>query len=196
MDKGLHISSSTNSCVLVLIIIFDKTQFMKTIFLLTGTAFILMISCQEQQNCAETVGTPDGDSAALPEPNAYDSLLAHELGADEYGMKTYVMAFLKKGPNRDLDSAASADLQAQHMENINRMAEEGTLVLAGPFYGDGELRGIYLFDVATIEEAEALTNTDPAVQAGSLVMELQMWYGSAALMQVNAIHNTIAKQQH
>jgi uncharacterized protein len=177
-------------------LIFDKTPFMKSLLPVSMAALIAMISCQDQEKCVETVESTATDSVITEDPNAYDSLLAQELGADDYGMKTYVMAFLKKGPNRDLDSAASADLQAQHMENINRMAEEGTLVLAGPFYGDGELRGIYLFDVATIEEAEALTNTDPAVQAGSLVMELQMWYGSAALMQVNAVHNRIAKEQH
>lgn len=47
--------------------------------------------------------------------------------------------------------------------------------------------------VETVEEAEALTNTDPAIKAGSLVMELLPWYGSAALMKVNDIHGQIAK---
>ncbi|MBK6524270.1 MAG: hypothetical protein IPG07_01195 [Crocinitomicaceae bacterium] len=110
-------------------------------------------------------------------------------------MKTYVMAFLKAGPNRDLDSAEAVELQMGHMANINRLADEGKLVLAGPFYEDPEsdLQGIYIFNVSTIEEAEALTNTDPAIQAGSLVMDLQMWYGSAALMEVNAIHKRVAK---
>ena len=45
-------------------------------------------------------------------------------------------------------------------------------MLAGPFADDGVLRGIYVFDVATVAEAEALTKTDPAIQAGQLVMEL------------------------
>ena len=40
-------------------------------------------------------------------------------------MKKYVMAFLKKGPNRDLDSAHANELQIAHLKNINRMAEEG-----------------------------------------------------------------------
>jgi len=47
--------------------------------------------------------------------------------------------------------------------------------------------------VETVEEPEALTNSDPAIQAGSLVMELIPWYGSAALMEVNEIHQKIAK---
>jgi uncharacterized protein YciI len=74
------------------------------------------------------------------------------------------------------------------------MAEDGKLVLAGPFYGDGEIRGIYIFDVDSIEEAKALTETDPAIKAGSLEMELIKWYGTAALMEVNKISKTIAKK--
>ena len=109
-------------------------------------------------------------------------------------MKTYVMAFLKKGPNRNLDSAKSAELQKAHLKNISRMAKEGSLVLAGPFYGDGEIRGIYIFNVQTIEEAKKLTETDPAIQAGSLTMELIQWYGTAALLEVNGISKTLAEK--
>jgi hypothetical protein len=56
------------------------------------------------------------------------------------------------------------------------------------------VRGIYIFDVETIEEARRLTNTDPAIQAGSLVMELRLWYGSAALLEVNKVHKTLEKK--
>ena len=125
---------------------------------------------------------------------SYDSLKAKEYGADKYGMKKYVMAFLKKGPNRDMDSIQAADLQMAHLKNIGIMVEEGKLVLAGPFLDNGDLRGIYIFNVSSIEEAEKLTNSDPAVQAGSLIMELREWYGSAGLMSVNEIHHSLAEQ--
>lgn len=36
--------------------------------------------------------------------SAYDSLRAANVGADNYGMKTYVMAFLKRGSNPSIDS--------------------------------------------------------------------------------------------
>jgi uncharacterized protein YciI len=81
------------------------------------------------------------------------------------------------------------------MENINRMAAEGKLVIAGPFADDGPIRGIYIFDVPTVAEAEALTRTDPAIQAGSLAMELHPWYGSAALMMVNEVHERIQQKK-
>lgn len=148
----------------------------------------LMLACAKpsESNTSET--QPLATSA-----NAYDSLLASELGADDYGMRSYVMAFLKAGPNRSQDSLEAARLQRAHMDNIVKMANEGKLVLAGPFMDGGEIRGIYVFAVASVEEAEALTNTDPAVQAGRLVMELHPWYGSAALMQVNEVHEKISK---
>jgi len=123
----------------------------------------------------------------------YDSLLAQRVGADKIGMKVYVMAFLKKGPNRSQDSTEAVRLQAAHMANIQRMADEGMLVLAGPFMDDGDLRGIYVFNVSSVDSARALTDTDPAVKAGRLAMELHPWYGSAALMEVTRIHNTLRK---
>ena len=122
----------------------------------------------------------------------YDAELAAAYGADDYGMKSYVMAFLYAGPNRDRDSLEAAALQRGHMENIGRLAEEGKLVLAGPFMGSDSLRGIYVFDVSTVEEARELTATDPAIRAGSLVMELKPWYGSAALVGVNGVHKRLA----
>ncbi len=123
----------------------------------------------------------------------FDATLAKEMGADAYGMRKYVMAFLKKGPNRTQDKEKAAALQAAHMQNIGRLAEAGKLAIAGPFLDDGELRGIYIFNVETIAEAKKLTQSDPAIKAGSLVMELHPWYGSAALGLVNKYHDKISK---
>lgn len=123
----------------------------------------------------------------------YDSLLAQKYGADEYGMKVFVMAFLKSGKVKSSSETERNDLQMEHLKNIIRLANEGKLVLAGPFMDNGDIRGIYIFDVKTIEEAQELTSTDPAIKAGVFEMELHLWYGSAALMELNNIHNTIQK---
>jgi len=154
--------------------------------------FIGLLSCSNQE-------LEDQQLPELAQENievlVFDSLKAAKYGADDYGMKSYVIAFLKKGPNRDIDSTEAYMLQRAHLDNIGKMAEAGKLVLAGPFYGNDDLRGIYIFDVETVEEAEALTETDPAIKAGSLVMELKQWYGSAALMEVGEIHSSIAKEE-
>ncbi len=109
-------------------------------------------------------------------------------------MRKFVIAFLKKGPNRDQDSVTRAKIQRAHLDNMKKMAEAGKMVLAGPFLDGGEYQGIYIFAVASIEEAQELTNSDPAVQAGRLEMELKEWYGSAALMTILENHKKIAKE--
>jgi uncharacterized protein YciI len=128
------------------------------------------------------------------EPTLYDSTMAKKVGSDEYGMKQYVMAFLKRGPVKLTDSTQRANLMAGHLKNIGRLADEGKLVVAGPFLDNQEIRGIYIFNVTSIDEAKKLTETDPAIKAGTLEMELHPWYGSAALMEVTRIHHTLEKQ--
>lgn len=125
--------------------------------------------------------------------SSYDSLYAKKISADQYGFSKYVMAFLKKGPNRDRSEEEAKKLQAAHMANIGKMAKLGKLVLAGPFLNNGDIRGIYIFAVETIEEAKALTATDPAIKAGSLEMELIPWYATATLVELNALHPKAAK---
>ena len=163
---------------------------MKSKILLFVIATLMFTACATNTSpdgTATTKGSP------LREAGGYDSLLAARTGADQYGMKKYVLAFLKKGPNRDQDSATSAQLQAAHMRNIQRMADEGKLVLAGPFMDDQDFRGIYIFNTSSTEEAKEWTSTDPAVQAGRLEMELHPWFGSAALMEVNSLHKRLQK---
>jgi uncharacterized protein len=125
---------------------------------------------------------------------AYDEQLALALGADDYGMRRYVMAVLKAGPNQGGDAEEVAEIQRGHMAHIRQMVADGKMVLAGPFLGGGEMRGIFVFAVDSVDQARELTEADPAVQAGRLVMELHPWYGSAALIQVSEIHDRIARQ--
>jgi uncharacterized protein len=132
-------------------------------------------------------------SQATDSPPAYDAALAARVGADEYGMKKYVIAFLKSGKTKIEDEAKRNELQKAHMKNIQRLAAEGKLVVAGPFLDKQPIRGIYIFNVSSIEEAKQLTETDPSIQAGTLEMELHPWYGSAALMEVVRIHKTLEK---
>jgi uncharacterized protein len=124
----------------------------------------------------------------------YDESWATAMQADELGMKRYVMAFLKRGPKRDHTAEEAAKLQQAHMENIGRMAKEGHLIVAGPFLDSGDVRGIYVFNVDSIEKAKELTATDPAIQAGRLEMELHPWYGSAALQLTVPLHSRLAKK--
>ncbi len=142
----------------------------------------------------QEVTSEKADDALIESDNPkYDSDLARKLNADEYGMATYVIAFLKTGPNKSANKEEAEKMQAAHMANMNQLAKKGKLVMAGPFFDDPDYRGLFIFDVETIAEAEALTQTDPMIQNGILVMELKKWYGSAALREMNTIYHKIAK---
>jgi hypothetical protein len=105
--------------------------------------------------------------------NSYDPDLAKQLGADEYGMKKYVIAFGHRGDRVGEYSAAKrAEFLAGHMANITRLAEERKPVLASPFFGNELLRGLFFFNVESIAEADKLTVSDPSIQAGILKMEM------------------------
>lgn len=127
-------------------------------------------------------------------PN-YDSALARKLGADKMGMRSYVLAILKTGPkDAEIKGKDREDLFKGHFANINRLAKEGLLSVAGPFgKNDKTFRGLYIFNVKTAEEAQALVNTDPVIKAGVMIFDLIPWYGSAALMEVNRIHGVISE---
>ncbi|MEO7960533.1 MAG: YciI family protein [Ginsengibacter sp.] len=139
------------------------------------------------------IGAHAQDNAG-EKPGQFDSSLAKQLGADDYGMKQYVMAFLKTGANVEVDSAKRSQLQMAHLKNIIRLANEGKLILAGPFLDNQAVRGIFIFNVTSIEEAQMLTESDPAVKAGVLQMEMRPWYGSAALMELTKLHSRVQRK--
>lgn len=162
--------------------------------LLTILSIICLIACEPKLQVEQSIDSTESEKIEI-ETTGFDSVKAQLYGADKYGMRPYVIAFLKTGPNTPKDSLHAIELQSAHMANIGRLAEAGKLVLAGPFYGDakGDFRGIYIFDTPDIDSARAFTQSDPAIEYGSLIMELKQWYGSAALKAVNDLHTEIAE---
>jgi len=128
--------------------------------------------------------------------STYDEKLAKSLNADERGMKQYVFCILKTGSNTTATAEEKDNLFKGHMANITRLAKEGKLALAGPFMkNDRNYRGLYIFNVSTIEEAKELVATDPAVKANIFEAELTPWYGTAALQETLKIHEKITKNK-
>ena len=126
----------------------------------------------------------------------YDKTLADSLGADDYGMKSYVLIILKTGSNNITEKAVTDSLFRGHMATINKLAKEGKLVVAGPLQkNDKSYRGIYILNVKTVEEAKELLITDPAIKSNLLDTEIFQWYGSAALPVYLKTHDKIQKKK-
>lgn len=100
-------------------------------------------------------------------------------GDTTFIMKQYVFAMYIRGDrSQEFSKTELEEIQKGHLANINKHAEAGKIIAAGPFGDDGEWRGILIFDVETMEEAEEILKQDPAVIAGRLRYELHPWWGA------------------
>lgn len=134
------------------------------------------------------------NNAPSEEATSYDPELATRLQADDYGNKSYMLVILKTGPAVIEDSLLRDSLFAGHFSNMNRMAEAGQLVLAGPI-GENPLayRGIFILNTTSEDEAMEWLQNDPTIASQIFEAELFLWYGSAALPEHLKVHQRIQK---
>jgi len=145
--------------------------------------------------CAEAPAptAPAPAASAVSPASTFDPDLAAAVGADEFGMRGYVLVVLKTGPKPMPKGEARDAMFKGHFANMNRLAEEKKLALAGPFDGVDGWRGLFILAVTDIAEAEKLVATDPVIASGEMVAEYHKYYGSAALMLVNEGHAKVAR---
>ncbi len=127
----------------------------------------------------------------------FDQKLADSLGADQYGMKNYFLVILKTGESdsKITDKAKRSELFKAHMTNIQKMADEGKLAVAGPFGNNkNQYRGIFILNVKTEEEAKKLLENDPTIKEKIFSADILPWYGSAALPMYLPYHEKISKE--
>ena len=91
-------------------------------------------------------------------------------------MKRFWLVELRKGPNRNQDSASRVKIQAAHIANIERLAKEGKIIMAGPIGVEDDLQGIFLMNCSDSTEVEKFVQTDTAVITGRLIMKYYPWW--------------------
>jgi uncharacterized protein YciI len=96
-------------------------------------------------------------------------------------MRQYVVGFLYRGPNPIEDPDESKAMMRGHLANIQRLHDEGKIILAGPYLSKTDLRGYFLFDTDSVEAAQGWCDSDPAVAAGVFRVELHPWYSAKGI---------------
>jgi uncharacterized protein YciI len=86
--------------------------------------------------------------------------------------------FLNNNPEKEIITDSKAEsLQAAHLKNIDRLADEGKLIAAGPFEGGG---GMFVLNAKDQFQAWSYLETDPAVKANRFKVEIlpfSLWNG-------------------
>ncbi len=147
---------------------------------------------QAQSNSSAAASTVATEAPALA--SKFDAELAKSVGADDYGMKKYVLVVLKTGPKTMPKGEERDAMFKGHFANMKRLAEEKKLAVAGPFDGVDGWRGLFILAVADIEEAKKLVATDPVIINGEMIAEYHKLFASAALMLVPEGHYKVAKK--
>ena len=115
---------------------------MKNLFFILSLASIT-VACRNNHKSLEV---------STVQTEKYDINKDSSVSAGE--MKRYWLVLLQKGLNRNRDSISAEKIQTAHMANINRLAKEGKLIMAGPIGIEDDLRGIFLMNCTDSTEAE------------------------------------------
>ena len=91
----------------------------------------------------------------------------------------YYLVFLRPNPNRiPLRVELREAIMAQHMANIQRMADEGILAAAGPMDDPTPtISGIFILKADSLEAARAIAARDPTVVANRNTVDVHAWRG-------------------
>ena len=155
----------------------------------------LLLACAPMSWAQEASREDATQVQAGTPPSGFDAALAERVGADDHGMRAYVLVVLKTGPKRVPDGDARKAMFAGHFANMERLSKAGKLALAGPFSEDPDgWRGLFVLATDDLEEARRLVASDPVIVNGEMVAEYHRWYGSAATMLVGEWHERIARK--
>ena len=108
---------------------------------------------------------------------------AHTYPASPTAERDYVFVLLKTGPATGLSPDAQREAFAGHFSNMERLADEGELLIAGPYMPPkpADHRGLFVIDETTIDAGMAHAATDPTTKAGIFVLEGRLFTTDAPL---------------
>jgi len=106
---------------------------------------------------------------SVPTPSEADMAGRRQLG------QRYTLVFLHKGPAWRDDEARNERLRVKHLQHLTKLQMLDKLVLNGPILAEHDILGVSVY-AAELEEARAMAEADPKVQAGYLTVEAIPWF--------------------
>jgi uncharacterized protein YciI len=110
--------------------------------------------------------------------------LTATVAQQETEMTTYQLVLLHRAAGaRPMGEREIQRLQEEHLAYLERLHGEHRLIIEGPLDSTGQLRGVMVLDVGSVEEAEAIMAEDAWVKAGRLEAEIHPWWTAKGIVQ-------------
>ncbi|MDZ7680914.1 MAG: hypothetical protein U5J63_04170 [Fodinibius sp.] len=121
------------------------------------------------------VSAQDIDSTEIQEPETFEM----EWKDSTIVMQKHFVVFLKSGLNRSQNEEETQRIQQQHMQHLEKLALQGKTSITGPMGGDGDIRGIVIYNSATAGGSEAAGRSRiRPLGPGALTVEVQPWWAA------------------
>ncbi|WP_375766247.1 YciI family protein [Archangium gephyra] len=130
-------------------------------------------------------GSAGAQGSAAPKNQPAQAAPKDKAKAPQVDFEKHYLVILRRGPSWSPEVTPAVErIQSEHMAHLNRMADSGKMIIAGPFgeQQDPTFRGACLYKTETLEEARKLAEEDPAVKAGRLKVEIMAWYTEKGYM--------------
>jgi uncharacterized protein YciI len=105
---------------------------------------------------------------SIPTPSADDMASRRQFA------RRYTLVFLRTGPALRGEEEHEVQLHLKHLQHLTKLQLVGKLILNGPILVEHDILGVSVY-AAELEEARALAEADPKVQAGYLTVEAIPW---------------------
>jgi uncharacterized protein YciI len=91
----------------------------------------------------------------------------------------YYLVFLRPDPNRiPLHQSLREAIMAEHLANIQKMADEGILAAAGPMDDETTtISGIFVLKADSLGDAQRIAASDPTVLVKRNTVDVHPWWG-------------------
>lgn len=102
-------------------------------------------------------------------------------------VQAYTFVYIATGPASGIDAPTQQEAFKGHFSNMKRMAEDGDLLVAGPYWQPNsfaDLRGMWILNTDDVGKALELAATDPPGQLGLFVFDALQLRTDDALLEL------------
>ena len=99
----------------------------------------------------------------------------------KYEMGTFYVCLLIKPANFSPNQLPK-EVQQDHLKHVQGLIASGKAAIAGPFFDNNRIAGVFVLNASSAEEARSIEEADPLVKDGGFSVEVLKWWAAKGIM--------------